>query len=321
MFCIGKDTDNHIMRKILVVFCILAAIGFVLSACAKPRYQQIETRPALGEFDGGRKAYLKKAAIVPGNGSRHGIDPLMQERYFSAMVESLGKQSFQIELLMPGDAGFPDFAAQWKTGNQEADVSKTARLARTNGFNALMSTSLADIRVHSEKVGFWFWRSTKYKLTIAVTMDILDPFTASKSLSLVEEKTVKSDKETYEAVRAGQWDAPIEMDETLQQLSQAIAKKVAKKMERLPWQAAVISVDDDQVGLAVGKSHGLAIGDWLAVFEGGKVISGNQGQTYIAPGYKVGEIRISDLNQDHSEALIIGDASIQVGDIVVSASK
>lgn len=304
-----------------MVFCILAAIGFVLSACAKPRYQKIEIRPALGAYDGGQKAYIKKAAIVPGNGSRYGIDPLKQKRYFKAMVESLGNQSFQFVLLLPGDEGFPDFAAQWANNTQGPNVSETARLARSKGFNALWTSSLADIRVDSEKTGFWFWRSTKYQLTIAATMDILDPFTAAKSLCLVEEKTVKTDKETYEAVRAGQLDAPIEMDETLQQLSQSIAKKAVKKMERLRWQAAVISVDGDRVGLAVGKSHGLDTGDLLAVFAGGKVISGNQGQAYIAPGYEVGEIRISELDQDRCEAVMIGDASIQVGDIAVSASK
>lgn len=309
------------MRRIIVAFCILAAVGLAVGACSKPRYIQIETRPALAQYDNSRKAYVKKAVLAHVDIGRHGMDPGLQERHFNTVAQTLGRQPFQIAFILPGDDGYPDFAARWAAGNPAGDVSETARLARTNGFNALVSTSLADIRVHSKKSGFWFWRSTKYQLTIAATLEILDPFTAAKSFSLVEEKTVKIEKATYDAIRAGQWDALGDIDETIQQLSQTMTKKAAKKLERIRWQAAVISVDADRLTLAVGKSQGLALGDRLAVFEGREVLTGNQGQTFIAPGYLVGEVRVSDLDRDRAEAVILDGADIQVGDIAVAANQ
>jgi len=304
------------MRKISVVFCILAATGFVVSGCAETRVKRVETRPALMEYHAGTKDYIKKVAVMTGVGGRYSIDPQLNQRYFNTMAQSLAKQSLRLKLFIPGDDGFPDFGNRMSDGNQTSNVPEAARLARINGFNALLGTSLVDIRTDSEIKGFWLWRRTEYRVIIAVSLEILDPFTAAKSTNLIQEETIKCDKATYEAVKVGQWDTVAPVDKALAQLARTMAKIAIEQFQRLRWQTTVLSVDGDRLSLAAGKTHGLAAGDPLVVFEGRDVISGYQGLTYIAPGYQVGVVRISKLDQDRAEAKVLEG---QVGDIVVPA--
>ena len=132
------------------------------------------------------------------------------------------------------------------------------------------------------------------------------------------EKKVRIDKSEFENAKAGQWEAIAPLPDFLEDLAVNLARQAAANLEALRWQTSVTKVQNDHVTLAAGRLHNLSPGDRLAVFEGRQIISGPQGQTYIAPGYRVADIRILDVDEQSSEAAIEDGEPVQAGDVAVS---
>ena len=90
-------------------------------------------------------------------------------------------------------------------------------------------------------------------------------------------------------------------------------------MSKAKWMASVAVVEGQIVTLATGRLAGLKDGDRLAVFEGRKIVTGQNGDKYIAPGFKLGEIRITSVEEAKARATMEQPADIQPGDIALPA--
>jgi hypothetical protein len=167
-----------------------------------------------------------------------------------------------------------------------------------------------------------FWKDERYELIFSLNLEILDPITGTTAGNLMKEEIFKVDQTVYQAVEAGQLDGIKAIDSALEQLARLAVKAAVKGLKDLNWQTTVVSVTGDRVTLAVGRRHGLAPGHRLAIFAGQRLIQGNQGQTYIEPGFKLGEIQIRAVDMDYAEAMILsGAGKINVGDIAVPAAN
>ena len=308
------------MRKTVMAICMLTLVGALAVACAEPRFQRIETQPALGEVKAVDNGYQLIVAMVPVIQNQWGVPTSLQERYQKTVAETLARQSSGFKLLWEGAAGdpdVPDFRGLWPADNQATSTLLAIDRARRNGINALLGNWLAGFRTRTERKGMMFWRDERYELIVTLNMEILDPVTGATAANLMKEQTFKVDQAVYQAVEAGQWDGIGAIDSALEQMARLAAKAAVEGLKDLDWQTTVVSVIGDRVGLAVGRHQGLAPGHRLAVFAGQRLISSHQGQTYIEPGFKLGEIQISTVEGDHAEAVILSGGEINVGDIVV----
>jgi hypothetical protein len=304
------------MRNILV-FIIISISVLMTGACAKDAMKRVDPREALIEYGAHDQNYIKKVAATHSGEAWLGDHAALSDHYFNTFIDALRNQSASSRILIPGDAGFPEFAVSWDAKYQDSMDWDTSRTARANGFNGLISTSLLDFRLDDEKTGVWFWRRTKYYMIIVGNLDILDPITAAKSLSVVLEKKARIEKSEFENAKAGQWEAVSPLTGVLEELAANFADLAADNLQALRWQTSVTDVEDDRITLAAGRLHNLAPGDRLAVFEARQTISGPQGQTYIAPGFKLADIRIIDVNEGSSTAAIEAGEPIQAGDVAV----
>jgi hypothetical protein len=57
--------------------------------------------------------------------------------------------------------------------------------------------------------------------------------------------------------------------------------------------SAVVSIEDGACIIAAGSEVGIEVGDGFSVLDGSAVLTGLDGQRYILPGPKIGEITIS----------------------------
>ena len=175
------------MRNILVFIYIVISM-LMIGACARDVMQRVDPREALIEYGAHNQNYVKKVAATYSDAGWLGDHSTLPDHYFNTFSDTLRKRSASSRILIPGDAGFPEFAKGWDDKDQNSLVWDTSQAARAHGFNGLVSTSLLDFRLEDEKTGVWFWRRTKYYMTIAGNLDILDPITAAKSLSVVAGK-------------------------------------------------------------------------------------------------------------------------------------
>jgi hypothetical protein len=308
------------MRKSLILICLGMTVVLILCSCAKTKARRIDSRPVLAEFGTSLKSYSKKVGVEYVSTGRLNLGHNRESVFFDTMVQTFRAHSLRASLLLSGDQGFPKALNQWAGSGRTGTMAEIALQARMNGFNALLSCSLTDIRVRDEKKGFWFFQRTDYYVTITVTMDMLDPITSVKSNSCVEEKETKISIDDYQSIKKGDPSTVAVLDKILNNLAEKMGKQAAEWLRQIRWQASITQVQGKKILLSVGRNHGLSTGDRLTVFEGRRVVSGYQGEKSIAPGFKVGEIRIVDLGDDYAQGVIQNEADIQVGDIAVTGN-
>jgi hypothetical protein len=70
------------------------------------------------------------------------------------------------------------------------------------------------------------------------------------------------------------------------------------------------------VFLPFGKSIGIKKGEILEIHDGGQVVENFKGQRFILHGKKIGEIRITRIEEKSSTGEIISGKDIQAGNLV-----
>lgn len=96
---------------------------------------------------------------------------------------------------------------------------------------------------------------------------------------------------------------------------------IAKKLSAFPWKGKVVTVKDGLVFVNSGKNSGVQVGDAFVVYKPGEaLIDEDTGMDLGSDKTKVGEIKISEVQDKFSKANVIGGKieDISKGDIVQS---
>ncbi len=298
------------MRKPLVVLFSLVMICSLLGACAKDPYKRVELREAFFETSTDDRPYLKRAAIVlkPGRGTSFASQ--IEAIFFQSMVDTIRSNSDHLELITLKDGGIPAFSGP---------LSIAAEGARLQGYHYLLQAGLWDASPIKEKKGLWMFRKERGYVNLVVALDVYDTFTGAKIVSEVTDETVRISMDEYDALMAGLQGTIAEVDEAAADYGEELGDLAADRMADGRWMASVIAVDGQSVMLAAGRTAGLKEGDRLALYEGRRAVAGQNGERYIAPGYKLGDIRITTIEETTARATLDQPADIQTGDIALPA--
>lgn len=263
------------------------------------------------------KGYLKKIAMVQTPVPVSAFDRNAADLFFNTLVETIRKEDDTLQLVTSKEEGLPDLMVALSSAKTVAFTESLSSQGRSNGFNGLVTTALHSVRVVPYKSG-WFWfRSTKYRLKFDITIDIYDPFTGAKILSMLEERSKKISASSYEDYKQDAAAQLEEMDDALKKLAESIGQKVAETMADQPWQAAVAQVDGQRIVLSTGRHAGLRAGERLAVVVGQRTLTGPGGETFVVPGPKIDMITISKVTETSTEAIADIPGKIKIGDIAV----
>lgn len=299
---------------------IVVLAACLASACTKtqyrPEYVRTELRPSFTEVQDRSRDYLKRTAIAlntEGGGRFAGEEALFGE----TLIATIRERANRLELIAPRDSGFPEFLRR-----PDPFVSPEANFvlsgqARAQGYHYLLQGDVLDVSTSERKTGIWWFRKTRYFMTIAVALDVYDTFTAAKVSSQVQEQTVRIQAGEYEDFLAGMPQPLSAVDGAIVRMARDLGRQAARQMMATPWKTVVTAVDREHVDLAAGEAAGLRVGDRWAVFEGRRIVDGYGGERFIAPGYRVATIRLTAVTASSARARTDDAASIQVGDIAV----
>jgi hypothetical protein len=198
----------------------------------------------------------------------------------------------------------------------QIDGFSLAMMGRPRGVNFFVIGSLTDARFLDEKTGFWWWKKTRYRLRVALRLEIVDSASGTKAFdeSLWEESIV--DEMRYEELKeAG--DIPLaEIAPVAGRLLQEAGPKTCEVLRSQPWQGFVTSVDRNRLTLSAGSAVGLAPGSVLEVFDKGRVVENKTGERFLSPGEKIGEARVESVAADRAEAVLNQPAPAAAGGTV-----
>jgi hypothetical protein len=299
--------------KTLVIICFIAFA--VLLSCSKTKNQRIETRPTLLEANPGNGGYSKSVAMVLMKDSIIAANQQLITSFFGKTADSIRSQSSRLHLVTPMDPDSTGFMEKLARGDSSKIMYDIARIACQQGYNAMLTVAIVDIQARKEKRGFWKWRRTNHFLTVSSAMELIDAVTAAKTLSLVKEDKLDISESDYTAFENGQYGNVNALEKALSDLAHEFGDRAATAIRELPWRSVVHSVEGNRIGLAAGLQSGLKVGDKFNVFEGRHTIASLEGGKFIAPGYLLGRIEVTEVREQSALAEITDDADIQVGDI------
>lgn len=296
-------------------------IGFVLiCSCIGPAKVSNTRQMTVIEVDPNDRmvqevpAVLARMPAAPG-GRKIG------ERFFSDLLEVMRHENRRLRLITASDGVSLDFLQPFKSPEMHLDVDDIADVARRRGYQGFMIVRVMDVDAKVEEAGMLWWRKPRHFLTVAIAVDVYDPFTNAKMFSRIEEKTVKTSVFEYDLFVREEGLKIKALNKMVANMAEDIGESAAGAIADQPWKTTVLAAEAGEALLAAGGRSGLEVGDQLDVFEIRSTMQSLGGRHFRVPGAKTGQLRIVAVEGRFMRAAIDeGQADIQPGDMAVFAN-
>ncbi|MEJ2153879.1 MAG: hypothetical protein P8X96_00935 [Desulfobacteraceae bacterium] len=305
------------MRGFIRLCVTLILVSLVFYSCGGSGHLLKKVPPTINTVKP-RNGYVKQVAAVLIQTPLTTVGQRAGALYFKTLVKSVSEEDSRSRVETPEDSGFPKIMKPFSGGSiSDLDVAILTRGARQVGYQGVLVVAVRDIRVDTIRTGFFWFRKKRYIVQFTVTADLYDPYLRAKVVSGVMESSTKISIDDYEGFQNGTISAIEKLDEGMVDAAEELGEQVGEALSDLMWKAAVTKVDGDRVVLAVGSDVGLKEGERFVVFQGGRLLDGKQGQQFVAPGYQVGTLQVSDVTDRTAEAKATPAGKVKNGDIVV----
>ena len=301
------------MPLVMVVLLSIGGCGITRS------YRPADIR-SLGDFSDSR-GYRKTVGVLVLSNTTRFARPQVATPFMDAFLAGLQSAAPKSRLLLPGET--EGSALLWdppRIQSGDIDVFDLARTARQAGMNVVASPILMDIRVRKKDTGFWFFHDIAYSLQIQTAAALYDAITGSRLALGILIDEVDIDQQQAERIDGGQEPLVEELVEVAEEMGMALGKRMGDAVEKSLWQASVISIENESCVIAAGSDAGLEVGDRFSVLDGTGILTGLDGQRFIVPGLKIGEIAIDQVTTSRSVGSPQSGALPPPGSILVPGS-
>ena len=197
-----------------------------------------------------------------------------------------------------------------------ADNLALIRIGKQFGISAVVSSRFSAIAIRQKDSGFlWFRKKLPFAWVSAAT-EVYDTETGAKYLAETFTRELKLTDESAEIIRKGEISSVPTIEKAVFEILQEMADAVCGAVIRKPWKGYVAKVSGETLALSSGSLSGLSAGRVLKVYEQGQRIQGSEGQVFLLPGKKIGEIRITSVSSDSAEAVATSGGGFQVDNVV-----
>ena len=262
--------------------------------------------------------YQKKVGVVALLNTTTFTGDQISYPFMAAFLESMASTASKAVLVVPGRTEVAPFL--WnppRIANGELDVFALSGIARQEGMNAVVSPLLMDVRVRSRDTGFWIFKDVAYSLQVQAAAAIYDAITGARlALGILTEEV---DIDEYQAgiIRNGQQVLVDELAEVVQEMGEDLGERMGDAINDSKWLMSVIAVEDGACMLKAGSEVGIETDDRFTVLDGRDILIGLDGQRFIVPGQKIGEIVITQVAVGHALGTPESGALPPVGSILV----
>jgi hypothetical protein len=275
----------RLKSPILLLFAALLVSGCGVASSYRPADQK-----TIRDFPGIRP-YQKKIGVAALRNNTLFTSDQAAQPFLSALLENMESSVSKAIFLVPGKTEAPSFL--WnppRIGNGQLDVFALSGLARREGLNAVVSPILMDIRVHSHKTGFWIFRDMEHSLQIQTAAALYDAFTGTRLALGILTDEIDIDEQEATRIRGGEEVILDGLAEIVEEMGEALGERMGEAIDESQWLAAVIGIEGGAGVISAGSDVGIQAGDRFAVLDASGVLTGLDGQQFIVPGVKIGEI-------------------------------
>ena len=290
--------------------------GFGISCAYRPANQM-----TIRDFDGD-SSYRKKVGVMTLANTTIFTSNQVAHPFMASFLSSMTDKMGDAILVLPGTVDAPPFLADPpRMAAGEIDGFTLSGLARQAGINIVVSPMLMDIRVRSKNTGFWFFRDVEHSLQIQTATALYDAITGSRLDLKILTDEVDIDDSEAEAIRSGQEIQVADLVEAAEEMGEKLGRRMGDAIEDSKWQGSVIVVADGGCVLPSGRDVGIEQGDRLAVLGVIGVISGLGEQRYVVPGTQIGDLTITQVDDQKSIGVPESGEPPPVGSIVIPLAQ
>jgi len=185
--------------------------------------------------------------------------------------------------------------------------------------NILITHVLEPINYTAKKRGIWPFRKLKGEYEVAMLVNAVDIINGTLIVSSRDTDTINMGPVPEGEKTPPAWSEDA-MNKVLEDLQESQASILQKALEKQEWKENITLVDG-KIRINGGANSGISKGDVFEVFGKGDSVKSATGKEYYIQGIKIGEITITDVLEDHSFAVPVGDKVFENGQIIALKAK
>jgi lipopolysaccharide export system protein LptA len=268
------------------------------------------------------------------------VEPVMQKASYGTLIKSIGVSIIEnktgnssivfqddinrqlsealvrscpgIKIFQPGDENFPaDFIKPPRMASGSINGFRICETGRKLGLSAILSGSFMELKTGEEPRGILWYRDSHPFIGITVHLDIYDTETGAKLLDENFHYKRDSDELEIESAKAGKIE-PLLLKEAFEHISKDAGRKICEIMKKQSWKGYVTSVSGGRISISSGSSKGISLGNTFEVYEN-RLLEGKDNQKFYIPGSKVSVIKITSVNKEDSEAILVAGDPVEAG--------
>ncbi|MBW2489912.1 MAG: hypothetical protein JRE65_02020 [Deltaproteobacteria bacterium] len=298
-----------------VVGILFFLLGFIsIKGCSTVSSLEKSTKRMVRDFKAPDSDLKKRVGILLFENKTDLANKDVEKKFIRDLSETIASSCPNILLEKPGDPGYPvDLTRVPRARSGWIDNMELAKTGRQLGLNAIVTGALITVTPNKKKQGVLWLKDTHYYVQVRIAAEVFDTETGAKLLDESFVNEIEVDEVDLESIHADKRMNAIIANEAFEAIADEMGEKICNAIVFQPWKGFIASIDSKKVYLNFGKNIDLKIGDLFEVFDSSSIFEGLEGHRFFKPGFKTGEIKITAVYADTSEAILVSGHDIRSG--------
>lgn len=254
----------------------------------------------------------KKIGITFFENNTLSSDQQFDKNFVNYLAANLKEECSGILMVQPADAEHPDYLLEPpKEASGRIDNFQLAKTGRNLGLNAIVTGALISISSNQKKKGLLWFEDTHEYVQVQVAIAVYNTETGAKILDENFIHEVEVEEFAFEELGQNSEANATIFKEAFEKVASSISESVCEAVKSQPWRGFLTAVNANEIIISSGERAGLKRGDILEVYDISNVFQGAQGQRFILPGLKTGEVEITAVSADKAEAVVVSGDPIK----------
>ncbi len=295
-----------------ILFFLLIFIS--IKGCSTVSSLEKSTKRMVRDFKAPDSDLKKRVGILLFENKTDLANKDVEKKFIRDLSETIASSCPNILLEKPGDPGYPvDLTRVPRARSGWIDNMELAKTGRQLGLNAIVTGALITVTPNKKKQGVLWLKDTHYYVQVRIAAEVFDTETGAKLLDESFVNEIEVDEVDLESIHADKRMNAIIANEAFEAIADEMGEKICNAIVFQPWKGFIASIDSKKVYLNFGKNIDLKIGDLFEVFDSSSIFEGLEGHRFFKPGFKTGEIKITAVYADTSEAILVSGHDIRSG--------
>jgi hypothetical protein len=300
---------------------LLLSVSFFVTGCGSlksvygDRFHAARSKPR--DISHGDKSSFRKKVLVAPAINMAGLNDEKTEQIDAAWVKLFEKDASLLVTSLTGFKSPQSAATSTETGvfTDPALIKKAEEM----GMNILVTLVLEPLNYNTGKGILWPFNKLEGDYDVSIVANAIDTISGTVIFSFKETEKIKIGR-----VPEGQG-TPVPLDEkilddVLHKLQKRQSSAMLDVLDEQPWRGKII-LDGEKIKISGGSDIGITAGNVFEVFTKGEELRSATGESYYSDGSKAGEIKVTDVMEDHSIAVPLGEKVFETGQIISFKSR